>query len=63
MRRMRLFLSCLFLVFPLTGADAAYLMDRVVAVVNQEVITWSELYRAMEIDAAPGVKALGEEER
>jgi peptidyl-prolyl cis-trans isomerase SurA len=38
-------------------------MDRVVAVVNQEVITWSELYHTMEMDASPRVKALSDRER
>ncbi len=63
MRKMKLILSCLFLLLVLTVADAAFLMDRVVAVVNDEVITWSELYRAMQADASPAVKAMGEEER
>ncbi|MBI5635005.1 MAG: peptidylprolyl isomerase [Nitrospirae bacterium] len=44
-------------------AQATFLLDRVVAVVNQDVITWSELYRSMETDATPAVKALPEEER
>jgi peptidyl-prolyl cis-trans isomerase SurA len=35
----------------------------VVAVVNKEVITWSELYKAMEFEAAAQVKNMGEEER
>jgi peptidyl-prolyl cis-trans isomerase SurA len=42
---------------------ASVLLDRVVAVVNQEVVTWSELYKTMEADAAPNVKALKEDER
>lgn len=46
-----------------TASFAAVLLDRVVAVVNKEVITWSELYMTMEIDAAPGVKQLNEDER
>jgi peptidyl-prolyl cis-trans isomerase SurA len=56
-------ISSLFCVFCLSLANAAYLLDRVVAIVNQEVITWSELYRSMETDAAPGVRTLSEEER
>jgi len=54
---------CLFCVFSISPASAAYLLDRVVAIVNQEVITWSELYRSMETDAVPGVRKLSEEER
>src|ERR1700690_2679131 len=43
--------------------EAAVLFDRVVAVVNQEVITWSELYKNMESDASPQLKEMKEEER
>jgi peptidyl-prolyl cis-trans isomerase SurA len=42
---------------------ADVLLDRVVAVVNQEVITWSELYRAMEADASPQLKELKDDDR
>lgn len=42
---------------------AAVSLDRVVAVVNKEVITWSELYKMMEHEATDQVKALREEER
>ncbi len=60
-KRIMYFLIFLF-VFAGLG-QATFLLDRVVAVVNQEVITWSELYRAMETDATPAIKALPEEER
>lgn len=54
----------LIILFAVTGrSDAAVLLDKVVAVVNQEVITWSELYRNMESDASPQLKALSEDER
>jgi peptidyl-prolyl cis-trans isomerase SurA len=43
--------------------DAAVLFDRVVAVVNKEVITWSELYRAMEFEAGSFLKGESEAER
>jgi peptidyl-prolyl cis-trans isomerase SurA len=39
------------------------LLDRVVAVVNKEVITWSELYKAMEFDAATQIKNVAAEEK
>jgi peptidyl-prolyl cis-trans isomerase SurA len=39
------------------------LLDRVVAVVNKEVITWSELYKVMEFEATEQMKNLNEEER
>lgn len=44
-------------------SNAAVLLDRVIAVVNKEVITWSELYRMMEYEAADQVKTLEEKER
>lgn len=59
----KLILISLFCLLWLSPANATYLLDRVVAIVNQEVITWSELYRSMETDAMPGVKGLSDEER
>jgi peptidyl-prolyl cis-trans isomerase SurA len=51
-------------VFLLSGrSNANVLLDRVVAVVNQEVITWSELYKTMEAEASPGLKELQGDER
>lgn len=52
-----------FFVVLASSSQASILLDRVVAVVNQEVITWSELYRSMESDAAPQVKEMKENER
>jgi peptidyl-prolyl cis-trans isomerase SurA len=43
--------------------DASVLLDRVVAMVNREVITWSDLYKLMEYEATDQVKTLNEEER
>jgi peptidyl-prolyl cis-trans isomerase SurA len=45
------------------AVHAAILLDRVVAVVNKDVITWSELYRIMESEASEQVKALNDQER
>jgi len=44
-------------------SHANVLLDRVVAVVNQDVITWSELYKAMEADASPKMKELQKDEQ
>jgi peptidyl-prolyl cis-trans isomerase SurA len=44
-------------------AHSSVLLDRVVAVVNKEVITWSELYEMMEYEATDQVKALKQEDR
>ena len=54
-------IACIFLLSGLTHANV--LLDRVVAVVNQDVITWSELYRAMEADASPKIKELQKDEQ
>jgi peptidyl-prolyl cis-trans isomerase SurA len=64
MSRLRLPLVLLISLISMTAVShAAVLLDRVVAVVNEEVITWSELYKAMESDASPQVKELKEDER
>lgn len=44
-------------------SETTVLLDRVVAVVNKEVITWSELYKIMEFEATEEIKNLSEEER
>lgn len=44
-------------------SETPILLDRVVAVVNKEVITWSELYKIMEFEATEQIKNLSEEER
>ncbi|MDI6889537.1 MAG: peptidylprolyl isomerase [Thermodesulfovibrionales bacterium] len=53
----------LFLCMLPVTSHAAILLDRVVAVVNKEVITWSELYKVMEFEATEQIKTLSEEER
>jgi peptidyl-prolyl cis-trans isomerase SurA len=53
----------LFLSFLKGLSDSAVMLDRVVAVVNKEVITWSELYKTMEYDASDQVKSLDEQAR
>ncbi len=54
---------CLVIFILCYPAYAAILLDRVVAVVNKEVITWSELYHMMEYEATDQLKGLSEEER
>jgi peptidyl-prolyl cis-trans isomerase SurA len=57
---------CAVVVFVCLSVGAGYgeiVLDRVVAVVNAEVITWSELYKSMEFEASPAVKALSDQER
>lgn len=54
----------LFLVCAFSRASyPAVLLDRVVAVVNSEVINWSELYKMMEFESTDQMKALKEEDR
>jgi peptidyl-prolyl cis-trans isomerase SurA len=53
----------LFLSFMRGLSDGAVMLDRVVAVVNKEVITWSELYKMMEYEASDKVRAMSEQDR
>lgn len=57
-----LIVFCFFLLNPYL-LNGAILLDRVVALVNKEVITWSELYQLMENEATDEMKSLDEEER
>ncbi len=52
--------ACIFLT---SGSEASMLLDRVVAVVNQEIITWSDLYKAMEFEARDRMEGLTHEEK
>lgn len=63
MSRLRFPFVAIFIIALAVPARATVLLDRVVAVVNQDVITWSELYRDMEMDASATVKAMSAEER
>ena len=63
MLRFKLTTLILFILILSVTSHAAVLLDRVVAVVNKEVITWSELYKMMENEATDQVKSLKEEER
>ncbi|HWR59609.1 MAG TPA: peptidylprolyl isomerase, partial [Thermodesulfovibrionales bacterium] len=56
-------MTCLILFFSAGLAQSSALLDRVVAVVNKEVITWSELYRAMEFDVTGEMRSLSEAEK
>lgn len=57
-----LFICCFFLINPYL-LNAAILLDRVVALVNKEVITWSDLYHLMEKESSAELKELDEEKR
>ncbi|HAM50014.1 MAG TPA: hypothetical protein DCP92_04730 [Nitrospiraceae bacterium] len=45
------------------SASAVMVLDKVVAVVNTEVITWGELYKSMEFKASDEFKALDDAEK
>ncbi|MDH4231987.1 MAG: peptidylprolyl isomerase [Nitrospirota bacterium] len=63
MNKLRIFITGILLLVLSGNPHAAVLLDRVVAVVNQEVITWSELYTTMEADASATIKGLQADER
>ncbi len=63
MFRFKLTILIFYILVLSAASDAAVLLDRVVAVVNKEVITWSELYKMMEYEATEQMKALSEEDR
>ncbi|MCX7914390.1 MAG: peptidylprolyl isomerase [Thermodesulfovibrionales bacterium] len=44
-------------------AKSAIMLDRVVAIVNREAITWSELYKTMEFEFVDSYKDLSEQEK
>ncbi len=45
------------------GGSNSFLLDRVVAVVDKEVITWSELYRAMEFESGMDFRNVNESDK
>jgi peptidyl-prolyl cis-trans isomerase SurA len=59
MRALSLVVLCLFPVL----SHAATLLDKVVAVVNKEVITWGELYRTMEFETSNEIRSLSDAEK
>lgn len=63
MRKLKLLIIILIITVITKNAYNAILLDRVIAVVNKEVITWSELYKMMEYESTDQIKGLTEEER
>jgi peptidyl-prolyl cis-trans isomerase SurA len=55
--------ACLITVAFASMAQSAMLLDRVMAIVNKEVITWSDLYREMGFNASDEVKAMKDVDR
>ncbi len=60
-----IFIICILVTyfFSFDISESAVLLDKIMAIVNKEVITWSELYEAMEFEASPELKAINEQER
>lgn len=57
-------LSIIVMVLALsTSAQASILLDKVVAIIDREVITWSELYRAMSFEYESKTRGMGPEEK
>ena len=63
MIRLKAFICVLMIAASCGVSSAAILLDKVIAVVNQEVITWSDLYKAMEFEASDKIKGIKEEEK
>ncbi|OGW38076.1 MAG: hypothetical protein A2Y97_00265 [Nitrospirae bacterium RBG_13_39_12] len=63
MHRIKL-ITLIIIIFTLSAvSDASVLLDRVVALVNKEVITWSDLYKMMEHEAGGQLKAMEQDDR
>jgi len=56
-------LTCSFILKAAWAEENKFFVDKVVAVVNKEVITWSELYKFMEFNARDEFKALSPDEK
>jgi len=56
--------SVLFaLFFVVSIAESAMVLDKIVAIVNKDVITWGELYKAMEFESGQEMKSMKEEDK
>lgn len=61
--RIKVLVSVGVLLLCAAAAQGATVLDKVVAIVNKEVITWSDLYKGMEFDAVDEAKSLKPEDR
>ncbi|MGB9892040.1 peptidylprolyl isomerase [Thermodesulfovibrio yellowstonii] len=60
---MIVFFCTQLLIFKLNAEENKFFVDKVIAVVNRDVITWSELYKYMEFTAKDEIKALNPDEK
>lgn len=58
-----IFIICVVILGYSANSYSTMLLDKVVAVVNREVITWSNLYKAMEFEAADEIRAMKDEDK
>ena len=49
--------------FVVSIAESAMVLDKIVAIVNKDVITWGELYKAMEFESGQEMKSMKEEDK
>lgn len=57
------FMIVFFLLLPVGMARGTILLDRVVAIVDREIITWSELYRAMTVEFRPQMEGMNPDDK
>ena len=62
-RFLHLITGLIILMLFAASASASILLDRVVAVVDRDVITWSELYKTMEFELSGKLAGLSPEEK
>lgn len=59
----KFFITSLLSILLFSDAYSGILLDKVVAIVNKEVITWSDLYKAMEFEAPDEVRTMKNEDK
>ena len=60
-RKIIILLACVILF--ISFAEASVLLDRVVAIVDRDIITWSELYKAMAFEYEANLASYSREEK
>lgn len=63
MKRIGIACAVVACMLAVTVAQGAVMLDKVIAIVDKEVITWSDLHKSIEFDAPPAVKRLSQQER
>lgn len=63
MKRIGIACAVMGILLAATVAQGAVLLDKVIAIVDKEVVTWSDLYKLIEFESPSAVKGLPEKER